>query len=674
MYESFYGLQTKPFSLLPDPGFLYMGKKHKVALALLEYALMNNAGFCVITGEIGAGKTTLLRKLLENIEDNITVGMITNTHQSFGELLDWVLSAFGIHEPGLSKVEMHQRLVDFLLEQYANNKSTLLIVDEAQNMPAATLEELRMLSNINSEKDLVLQIILSGQPGLRDTLRKPELLQFVQRISVDYHLDALSIDESCAYIQHRLVTAGAETDVFTPEACRLIHAYSEGIPRLINLLADTALVYAFADQKQMVGADIIEEMVSERMENSIMPLAKVDSDSSTATTDDSGFPWIGPDGGSRGLKPVAEKKTAEKVVTSINRQDKTAKSVESAEPVEAPKKPESVTRPEKHDAVEPVPGDDATLEAAEDTTEAGAHNKDVAADDSRTKPAADADVDEKRVANSRPQGAPSPDSPEDIPQLAEEQAIVVDQAGGTAPGDKPRKSRNKTRVIASLLVLVVAALIIVSAGSLYSGKELKSEVKNKMAEVEKIKRDMERMQSEAEILQRERDAALARAQQEEAQRAQEAQAAIEAAAREREAMAAAALAAEQALQAKKEAKELAKQQRLKEKRLREERERLQMEKKQAELEQQRLEQERRQDELEKQRLALEKAEREKLAQQEREKRIAREQAELFESMEAAAAAKAEELKKAKQKTTKKESSFSTDPCSSPSAKFLSTCR
>ncbi|NNL06245.1 MAG: AAA family ATPase [Gammaproteobacteria bacterium] len=668
MYESFYGLQTKPFSLLPDPGFLYMGKKHKVALALLEYALMNNAGFCVITGEIGAGKTTLLRKLLENIEDNITVGMITNTHQSFGELLDWVLSAFGIHEPGLSKVEMHQRLVDFLLEQYANNKSTLLIVDEAQNMSASTLEELRMLSNINSEKDLVLQIILSGQPGLRDTLRKPELLQFVQRISVDYHLDALTIDESCAYIQHRLVTAGAQTDVFTPEACRLIHAYSGGIPRLINLLADTALVYAFADQKQMVGADIIEEMVSERMENSILPLAKVDSNSNTITTDDSGFPWISPDGGSQGLKPVAEKKTAEKVVTSINKQNKTAKPAESAEPVEAPKKSKSVTRPEKLDAAEPAPGDDASLEAAEDTIEAAANHKDVPADDSRTKPAADADVNAnlKRVADSPKQGEPSHDSPEDIPQLAEEQAIVVDQTGGTAPGRKPGKS-NKTPVIAGLLVFVVAALIVVSAGSLYSGKELKSEVKNKMAEVEKIKRDMERMQSE-------RDAALARAQEEEAQRAQQAQAAIEAAAREREAMAAAALAAEQALQAKKEAEELAKQQRLKEKRLREERERLQMEKKRAELEQQRIEQERRQAELEKQRLALEKAEREKLAQQEREKRIAREQAELFKSMEATAAAKAEELKKAKQKTTKKESSFSTDPCSSPSAKFLSTCR
>jgi type II secretory pathway predicted ATPase ExeA len=311
MYESFYGLTTKPFSLLPDPEFLYLGKKHKVALALLEYALMNNAGFCVITGEIGAGKTTLLRRLLGSIEENITVGMITNTHQSFGELLDWVLSAFGIHQSGLSKVEMHQRLVDFLLEQYARNKTTLLIVDEAQNMPAATLEELRMLSNINSEKDLVLQVILAGQPGLKDTLRKPELMQFAQRISVDYHLDALNPAETCSYIQHRLVTAGATDDIFTPAACHLIHQYSGGVPRLINLLCDTALVYGFADQQKMIDVDLVEEMVRERMENSILPLANIEKDDMPAENDDT-FPWINPEGGTQGLKPAAKKKPLKK--------------------------------------------------------------------------------------------------------------------------------------------------------------------------------------------------------------------------------------------------------------------------------------------------------------------------------------------------------------------------
>lgn len=318
MYESFYGLKTKPFSMLPDPDFLYPSKKHQMALTMLEYSLMNQAGFCVISGETGAGKTTLLRKLLANISEEITVGMITNTHQSFGELLDWILSAYGIHEKGLSKVDMHQRFVDFLLQQYANNKTTLLIIDEAQNMSVAVLEELRMLSNLNSEKDQVLQIILAGQPGLQETLRNPALTQFAQRIAVDYRLDTLNVDEACAYIQHRLVTAGATDDIFTPKACRLIHAYSGGIPRLMNLLCDTALVYGFADQAKIVGAEIVNEMVHERMENSVVPLINVKDEQviNAESDDDSNFPWINPEGATRHLK---QKQSADKEKVSSER-------------------------------------------------------------------------------------------------------------------------------------------------------------------------------------------------------------------------------------------------------------------------------------------------------------------------------------------------------------------
>ncbi len=273
MYESFYGLKEKPFSMLPDPGFLYLSKKHQKALTLFEYGLMNNAGFSVISGEIGSGKTTLLRKLLENMDRTITVGMITNTHQGFGELLDWVLSAFDIHEKGLSQVEKHQRFMDFLIEQYAARKTTLLIVDEAQNMAADKLEELRMLSNVNADKDQVLQIILAGQPELKDTLRLPELMQFVQRISVDYHLGSLDEEDTCAYIAHRISVAGAEEAVFTEEASKLIYKYSGGIPRLINLLCDTAMVYGFADQQAVIDEDLVAEMIIERMENSLVPLA-----------------------------------------------------------------------------------------------------------------------------------------------------------------------------------------------------------------------------------------------------------------------------------------------------------------------------------------------------------------------------------------------------------------
>ena len=242
MYEEFYGFKEKPFSMLPDPGFLFLSKKHQAALTLLEYGLLNHVGFCVLSGEPGAGKTTILRALLERVPDNVTVGLITNTHQSFGGLLDWVLSAFNLHQPNLTQVEMHQIFMDYLIEEYANNRTVLLIIDEAQNMKAETLEELRMLSNVNSEKDQLMQVMLAGQPALKDTLRKPELMQFAQRIGVDYHLEPLGAVETCGYIQHRLVTAGAERDIFTPAACERIHSYSGGTPRLINLLCETVLV------------------------------------------------------------------------------------------------------------------------------------------------------------------------------------------------------------------------------------------------------------------------------------------------------------------------------------------------------------------------------------------------------------------------------------------------
>jgi len=177
----------------------------------------------------------------------------------------------------MGKVEMHQLFVDFLLEQYAKNKTTLLIVDEAQNLAVETLEELRMLSNVNSEKDQVLQVILAGQPALKDTLRLPELMQFAQRIGVDYHLESLSLEETCGYIQHRLKTSGATKDIFTPGACSRIHSYSGGTPRLINLICDTVLVYGFADQKQTIDKDLIDEMVLERMKDSVVPILDADN-------------------------------------------------------------------------------------------------------------------------------------------------------------------------------------------------------------------------------------------------------------------------------------------------------------------------------------------------------------------------------------------------------------
>ena len=272
MYEAFYGFRSKPFSLLPDPEFLYLSKKHQMALTLLEYGLMNQASFSVITGDIGTGKTTLIRQLLNQMDRDMVVGLITNTHPSFGELLQWILLAFNLECPGKEKVDMYKTFMDFLIKQYAANRRTILIIDEAQNMGPQALEELRMLSNVNSEKDQVLQVILAGQPGLRDNLRDPCLEQFAQRISVDYNLAPLTAEETREYIRHRLSIASGNPDVFNDEACETVFRYSGGIPRLVNLLCDTALVYGYAEQTHRINAQLIEDVVRDKQQSRILPL------------------------------------------------------------------------------------------------------------------------------------------------------------------------------------------------------------------------------------------------------------------------------------------------------------------------------------------------------------------------------------------------------------------
>jgi type II secretory pathway predicted ATPase ExeA len=271
MYKAFYNLSEKPFTLLPDPGFLYMSDKHRMAFSMLEYGLLNNAGFTVISGDIGAGKTTLIRHLLDNMDREHTVGLISNTHRSFGELLQWILLAFNLDHANMNKVEMYQRFVDFIIDEYAHNRSTVLIIDEAQNMEAETLEELRMLSNVNADKDQALQVILVGQNELRDTLRQPELVQFAQRISVDYHLQPLSAEETANYIRHRIRIAGGNPDIFSALACEAVHRYSNGVPRLINLLCDTALVYGYAEQLQQLSARLVVQVAREKQAGGIFP-------------------------------------------------------------------------------------------------------------------------------------------------------------------------------------------------------------------------------------------------------------------------------------------------------------------------------------------------------------------------------------------------------------------
>jgi len=278
MYQAFYGFRQKPFTLLPDPSFLFLNKKHRLALSMLQYGLLSEAGFTVITGEIGSGKTTLVRYVLEEIGDNLTVGSVTNTYRSFDELLQWVLLAFNLEYRGKSKVELFQALLDFMVQEYEQGRRTVLIIDEAQNLEPEALEELRMLSNINTDNNQVLQLVLVGQPGLRETLQRPDLHQFAQRIGVEYHLERLDLEETWQYIRHRLTVAGGNSDLFDTKGCAAIYYYTQGTPRLINVLCDTALVCGFAEQITRISAELIGEVIRDKAMGGIFPLIKQKTD------------------------------------------------------------------------------------------------------------------------------------------------------------------------------------------------------------------------------------------------------------------------------------------------------------------------------------------------------------------------------------------------------------
>ena len=238
MYEQHYGFTEAPFALLPDPSFLYMSKDHSMALTLLRYSIMNKQGFTVISGEVGSGKTTLINRILDELDQDITAGLINFTHNAFGELSEWVLMAFGLDYRNKSKVEIYDDFVNYLIEQYRNGQRVVLIIDEAQNMDARTLEELRMLTNVNAQKEYLLHLIIVGQPELRATLQTPELRQLAQRVSVFYHIGQLTLTETLAYISHRISVAGGNPELFTPEAVQLIWSEAKGVPRVINTLCD----------------------------------------------------------------------------------------------------------------------------------------------------------------------------------------------------------------------------------------------------------------------------------------------------------------------------------------------------------------------------------------------------------------------------------------------------
>jgi type II secretory pathway predicted ATPase ExeA/pSer/pThr/pTyr-binding forkhead associated (FHA) protein len=263
-YLKHFNLTEQPFRLTPDPGFVYWSKQHARAKAYMESTIWLADGFVVITGEIGSGKTTLLQSFLSELDDDVVYAVVSQTQLTSTQFLQAALTEFGFKPFEKHKVELLDMLNMFLIEQYSNGKKVVLIVDEAQNLSQKVLEEIRLLSGIETHKEKVLRIILAGQPELRDTLDSPQLKQLVQRVRLRFHIGPLDMVDTRAYVEHRLAIAGGNPEaLFTPDCHDLIYRYSGGIPRLINTLCDSALLCAFADQKATVDTEDVMSAVSE---------------------------------------------------------------------------------------------------------------------------------------------------------------------------------------------------------------------------------------------------------------------------------------------------------------------------------------------------------------------------------------------------------------------------
>jgi len=273
MYESFYNLRTKPFALLPDSDFLYPGSTHRAAYSILEYGLINEAPFLVLTGEPGMGKTSLLQKLISEHGENHSIGLVTNARYDIEHLLPWILLSLGLSQKQLDPVEAYHLFSEFLIQKSKQHRRVILIIDEAQSLGAELLEELRLLSNLNDGKTLKLQIILSGQPDLHTLLQRIDMTQFAQRIVVDFHLEPLSETETGHCIRHRLKIAGGHPSVFTNKACALVHRLTRGTPRLINQVCDVALTYGFAEQARVITSKLVAQAALDRSKGGILPLA-----------------------------------------------------------------------------------------------------------------------------------------------------------------------------------------------------------------------------------------------------------------------------------------------------------------------------------------------------------------------------------------------------------------
>jgi general secretion pathway protein A len=262
MYEDFFGLQERPFTLVPDPDYLFLGSQHKLARAYLEYGIKERMGFVVLTGEVGTGKTTLIKSLLREKEAAQRLGVLYQTSVEAEDLLDLLLNEFQIRGHfGSSRAARLGAFNQFLLSSHARGEHVVLVVDEAQNLGPKALEELRLLSNLQTDKEPLLQVILVGQPGLRERLRHPALRQLAQRVAIHYHLNPLDRDETKDYIRFRLARAGG-SGIFTTSALDKLYDYTQGVPRRINAWCDLALVAGFAEGRHEIDGEFIDLVIS----------------------------------------------------------------------------------------------------------------------------------------------------------------------------------------------------------------------------------------------------------------------------------------------------------------------------------------------------------------------------------------------------------------------------
>jgi general secretion pathway protein A len=260
MYKEFYGLRANPFNVNPDPRYLFLTRHTEEALACLTYGIQSRKGFVLLTGEVGTGKTTLINKLLEWLRlQQVATAFVFNSRLNTTQFLDYMMADFGIPCDSKSKSQVLLRLYNWLLDRYRAGETAVLIVDEAQNLTDEVLEEIRMLTNLETFTEKLLQIVLVGQPELEQKLKQPQLRQLRQRLTLRAKTHPLTPDETKAYIQQRLRIAGSNgQQIFDPESLTAIHRYASGIPRVINLLCEHCLVSAFVDQQKVIGPAVVE--------------------------------------------------------------------------------------------------------------------------------------------------------------------------------------------------------------------------------------------------------------------------------------------------------------------------------------------------------------------------------------------------------------------------------